>query len=82
MKYPKQGFDKDKAYTLYYEYTWLNDSPVRKDTGLRVKVQDWNEKGTSGKGELRASYGTDYKRQNTLLGDTLSKYDARLENPL
>lgn len=78
LKYPKQGFDKDKAYTLYYEYTWLNDSPVRKDTGLRVKVQDWNEKGTSGKGELRASYGTDYKRQNTLLGDTLSKYDARL----
>lgn len=78
LKYPKRGFDKDKAYTLYYEYTWLTDSPVRKDTGLRVKVQDWNQKGGSGRGELRASFGTDYRRQNTLLTDTLSKYDTRL----
>lgn len=79
MKYPKQKFDAQKYYTLYYEYTWLTDAPIRKDTGLRVRVADWNEKGSSGKGELRASYGTDYRRQNTLLNDSLSKYDSRLQ---
>ena len=79
LKYPKQRYNKDKRYTLYYEYTWLTDAPIRKDTGLRVRVDDWNEKGNSGKGELRASYGTDYIRQNTLLRDTLSKYDSLLQ---
>ncbi len=79
LKYPKQKFDAQKYYTLYYEYTWLTDAPIRKDTGLRVRVADWNEKGSSGKGELRASYGTDYRRQNTLLNDSLSKYDSRLQ---
>jgi integrase len=78
LKYPKQNYDAQKQYTLYYEYTWLDDAPIRKDTGLRVRVADWNEKGSSGKGELRASYGADYKRQNTLLSDTLSKYNSRL----
>lgn len=79
LKYPKGSVDKQKAYTLYYEYTWLTDAPIRKDTGLRVRVADWNEVGTSKKGELRATYGTDYKRQNTLLYDRLSKYDSRLQ---
>ena len=79
LKYPKQRYDNLKQYTLYYEYTWLTDAPIRKDTGLRVRVADWNEKGSSGKGELRASYGADYKRQNTLLADTLSKYDSLLQ---
>lgn len=78
LKYPKQ-YDKQKEYTLYYEYTWLNDAPIRKDTGLRVKVADWNEKGTSGKGELRSSFGTDYRRYNASLADALSRYDATLQ---
>ena len=79
LKYPKQRYNSQKYYTLYYEYTWLTDAPIRKDTGLRVRVSDWNEKGSSGKGELRSSYGADYRRQNTLLNDTLSKYDSRLQ---
>ena len=79
LKCPKTGYDKNKSYTLNYEYTWLTDAPIRKDTGLRVKFEDWNPKGASGKGELRASYGTDYKRQNTLLYDTLNKYDSTLQ---
>ena len=79
LKCPKTGYDKNKSYTLNYEYTWLTDAPIRKDTGLRAKFEDWNPKGASGKGELRASYGTDYKRQNTLLYDTLNKYDSTLQ---
>lgn len=79
FKYPKQNYDKQKPYTLYYEYTWLDDAPIRKDTGLRVKVADWNEKGNSGKGELRPSYGADYRRQNANLADALSRYDSTLQ---
>lgn len=79
MKYPKRSYDKQKAYTLYYEYTWLDDAPIRKDTGLRVKVADWNEKGSSGKGELRPSFGADYRKQNTTLADAISKYDSTLQ---
>ena len=79
LKHPKEGYDQQKKYTLSYEYTWLDNDVVRKDTGLRVRVNDWNPKGTSGKGELRASYGADYKRQNTLLHDSLSKYDSRMQ---
>ena len=79
LKYPKRSYDKQKAYTLYYEYTWLDDAPIRKDTGLRVKVADWNEKGSSGKGELRPSFGADYRKQNTTLADAISKYDSTLQ---
>ena len=75
LKYNKSNYDKDKEYTLYYEYTWLDDAPIRKDTGIRVRVDDWNEKSS----ELRASYGTNAQRQNTLLRDALSKYDTTLQ---
>ena len=43
LKYNKSNYDKDKEYTLYYEYTWLDDAPIRKDTGIRVRVDDWKE---------------------------------------
>ena len=79
LKYPKSNFDKQKKYTLYYEYTWLKYHPIRKDTGLRVCVADWNEKGTSGRGELRASFGSTYKWQNTMLANKLSKYDSIIQ---
>lgn len=79
LKYTKSNYDKSKKYTLYYEYTWLANDVIRKDTGLRVKVADWNEKGPSGKGELRSSYGSDYKRQNAMLHNALNKYDSLLQ---
>ena len=79
LKYPKDKYNPQKEYTLYYEYTWLDDNPIRKDTGLRVKVDDWNPKGTTCKGgELRISYGGNYKQRNTMLADTLKKYNALL----
>ena len=72
-------YDENKAYTLYYEYTWLDGYPIRRDTGLRVKVEQWNPKGTTCKGgELNPSFGGNYKQRNTMLADTLRKYDALL----
>lgn len=78
LKYNKSHYDKQKEYTINYEYTWLDEPPITKSTGLKVKVADWNEKGTTGKGELRSSYGANYQRQNTLMYDTLANYDAQL----
>lgn len=78
LKYPKSGYDKHKLYTLYYEYTWLDNAVIRKDTQVRVRVDDWNEKGNMGKGELRSSFGSDYKRMNAMLNGQLLKYDATL----
>lgn len=81
LKYNKNKYDKQKEYTLYYEYTWLDEPPIRKDTGLRVRVADWNEKGTACKGgELRSSYGGNYQQRNTALADTLKKYDDALHD--
>lgn len=75
LKYPKTNYDKQKEYTLYYEYTWLDSSPIRKDTGIRVKVDDWNEKA----GELRSSFGGNFKQRNTYLTDNLNRYNAQLQ---
>ncbi len=74
LKYNKKNYDNQKPYTLYFEYTWLTE-PIRKDTGIRVKVSDWNEKS----GELRATYSTDYKRQNTILYNKISHYNTLLQ---
>lgn len=77
LKHPR-NYDKNKLYTLYYEYTWLANEVVRKDTQVRTRVEDWNKDGNRGKGELRASFGSDYKRINTMLNDKLLQYDATL----
>lgn len=75
MKYPKRKYDKQKEYTLYYEYTWLDNPPIRKDTGIRVRVDDWNENS----GELRYSFGGNYQQRNTILIENLKKYDALMQ---
>lgn len=79
LKYNKSNYDTQKEYTLYYEYTWLDDAPIRKDTGIKVKVADWNPKGSTNRGELRPSYGASYRRVNTTLNDALDKYDSELQ---
>lgn len=79
LRYRKDNYDKQKEYSLCFEYTWLDDAPIRKDTGIKVKVVDWNPKGSSNRGELRPSYGTNYRRVNTTLNDALDKYDSELQ---
>ena len=62
----------DKRYPIYLEYTW-NESVIRRAADVKCKVSDWNAKGNLGRGELRPSYGNEYKRLNALL--------LKLENP-
>lgn len=74
--YDKTKYDSNKKLTVYYEYTWLKSGVVRKDSGIRCKVSDWNEK-TS---QLRASYGSNYKQENQSLNDEIQKYDSLLRD--
>ena len=67
----------DKRYTVYLEYTW-NGVITRKSADVKCKVSDWNAKGNLGRGELRPSYGSEYKRLNALLLKRLEKIDADL----
>ncbi len=78
LMYYKNRVKPDALYSLYFEYTWLDDSPIRKDTGIKARVCDWNKDGNKGRGELRASYGNEAKRMNNFLADTLDKYDRQL----
>ena len=77
LLYPKSNPDKHKLYTIYYEYTWLKDT-IQKSTQVKARIDDWNKDGNRGKGELRASFGSDYKRINSMLNDKLLEYDATL----
>ena len=76
LRTPKE-IDKDKAYSVELEYTW-NRQALRKSTSVFVKVADWNQKGNQGRGEIRASYGSEYKRMNQLLIARVDRVDAQL----
>lgn len=77
LKYPVSSFDANKKYTLYYEYSF-DGAIIRKDTGYRVRVKDWNRDGNEKKGALRSSYGADYIYDNSKLITALFKYDSEI----
>ncbi len=74
--YNKSKYDSNKKYTVCFEYTWLKSAPIRKDSGIRCKVTDWNENTA----QLRASYGNNYKQVNQSLNDEIQKYDSLLRD--
>jgi len=59
------------------EYTW-NRQIIRKTTNVFAKVADWNQNGNQGRGEVKASYGSEYKRVNQLLLARVDRIDALL----
>ena len=69
--------DKEKAYPVELEYTW-NRQIIRKTTNVFVKVADWNQNGNQGRGEIRASYGGEFKRLNQLLLARVERIDSQL----
>ena len=76
LRTPKE-VDKEKAYPVELEYTW-NRQVIRKTTNVFVKVADWNQNGNQGRGELRVSYGSEYKRLNQLLLARVERIDSLL----
>ena len=67
--------EMDKAYSVELEYTW-NRQAIRKSTNVFVKVADWNQKGNQGRGEIRPSHGSEYRRLNQLLINRVDRIDA------
>ena len=45
LKYPKQNYDAYKYYTLYYEYTWLTEAPIRKSGWAEECPTTWRNVG-------------------------------------
>ena len=78
LKFPKDTYNIEKEYTLYFEYSW-NREIIRKDSGYRVRVRDWNETANNGRGELRASFGPEAARDNKILLQMLQRYDSRFK---
>lgn len=68
----------DKLYQVNIEYTW-GGTPIRVATGVKARIGDWNKKGNLGRGELRASFGEEFKRTNAMLNKRLAKIDADLQ---
>ena len=69
--------DTTKAYPVELEYTW-GRLTCRKNTNIVVTPRDWNQEGNHGRGEVRASYGSEYKRVNAFLLEKVEITDLKL----
>lgn len=76
LRIPKE-YDKNKAYPIELEYTW-NRQIIRKTTNVFVKEAGWNLNGNQGGGEIRTSYGSEYKRLNQLLLARVERIESQL----
>ena len=73
----KRTVRAEKLCAIYIEYSW-NSTSIRRTTGYRCKVSDWNQKGNSGRGEFRSSYGSEFKRINNVMKVQLDKMNHDL----
>ena len=69
--------DPTKQYLVQLEYTW-NRQVIRKGMNIFVRLGDWNEKANKGRGGVRASYGPEANRINSLLLARVDKIDSLL----
>lgn len=86
-KYPTGRFylrtpakvDEDKLYSVYLCY-FCCGKKIRQSTSVMAMTKDWNQDANHGIGELRASYGSDYKKKNQQLQKLLRKVDGNIFN--
>ena len=84
-KYPMGRFflrtpakvDEDKLYPVYLYY-FCGGKKIRQSTSVLALAKDWNQKANHGIGELRASYGPDYRKKNQQLQKMLRKIDGSI----
>ena len=84
-KYPQGSFflrtpakvDEEKLYPIYLSY-FCNGKKIRQNTSIMAMAKDWNQGANHGIGEIRASYGTDYKKKNQKLQKLLRKVDGSI----
>ena len=86
-KYPQGSFslrtptrvDEEKLYPIYLCY-FCSGKKIRWSTSILAMAKDWNQKANHGIGELRASYGSDYRKKNLHLQKLLRKVDGNIFN--
>ena len=84
-KYPQGRFilrtpvnaDEEKLYPIYLYY-FCGGKKIRQSTSIMTMVKNWNQGANHGIGELRASYGTDYRKKNQQLQKLLKKVDGSI----
>ena len=84
-KYPQGRFflrtparvDEEKLYPIYLCY-FCDGKKIRQSTSIMTMIKDWNQDANHGVGELRASYGSDYRKKNQQLQKLLRKVDGSI----
>lgn len=84
-KYPQGSFslrtptkvDEEKLYPIYLCY-FCSGKKIRWSTSILAMAKDWNQNANHGIGELRASYGADYRKKNQQLQKLLRKVDGSI----
>lgn len=84
-KYPTGRFflrtpakvDEEKLYPVYLCY-FCEGKKIRQNTNIMSVKKDWNQNANHGIGELRASYGSDYKKKNQVLQKMLRRIDSQI----
>lgn len=84
-KYPTGRFflrtpakiDEEKLYPVYLCY-FNGGKKIRQSTSIMAMTKDWNQDANHGIGELRASYGSEYKKKNQQLQKLLRKVDGNI----
>ena len=67
--------DENTLYPIYLYY-FCGGKQLRLSTSIMTMAKDWNQNANHGIGELRASFGTDYKKKNQTLQKLLRKVDG------
>ena len=64
--------------SIYIRYVFNRTSIVRPMANYQCREVDWNQNGNMGRGEVKTSYGTDYKRVNSILAKKIADIDNAL----
>lgn len=64
--------------SIYIRYVFNRTSIIRPMANYQCRETDWNPNGNMGRGEVRASYGADFKRMNSMLAKKVADIDNAL----
>lgn len=69
---------QSEVKSIYIRYVFNRTSIVRPMANYQCRESDWNQNGNMGRGEVKASYGMDFKRVNSILGKKVADIDNAL----
>ena len=67
--------DEGELYPIYLYY-FCGGKQLRQSTSIMTMIKDWNQNANFGIGELRASYGPNYRKKNQALQKLLKTIDG------